>query len=112
MVACAVMHLGSLVVAPPMSGLAGLVLLAMALACLPCATRAVMAPTRRTWLHAAAVSALMLVAHPALGLVGAGHAMHAHGAVMPAVITVGLTVGPLLGLCLSGYAARVTAAAA
>src|SRR4051812_32801947 len=64
MAACAVLHLVSLAVAPPASGLATLLLLGMTYACVPCATRAAMAPTRRTWLHAGAVSIAMFVAHP------------------------------------------------
>ena len=112
MVGCAVLHLVSLAVAPPTSGLAALLLLGMAFACLPCATRAAMAPTRRTWLHAGTVSIAMLAAHPFVGLLSSGHAMHAHVVADAGVLTLGLTLGPLLSLCLSGYAAWVTAASA
>lgn len=107
MAACGALHLGSLAVSPPTSGALALVMLAMALACVPCATRTVLAPTRRTWVHSAAVSVGMLVAHPLLGLLDGRHAMHVHGTA-PAAVTFGLVAGPLLSLCLSGYGIWVT----
>jgi len=101
MVGCLALHL---VAAAGSSGVQVLVLLGMALACMPCATHALLAPTRRTWIQAGLVSAGMLGAHPLLGLLPAGHVGHAGGSV-PVVVSTGMVAGPAVALGLACFAA-------
>jgi hypothetical protein len=69
------------------------VLVAMGLACLPCALHLVLLPRRSTWLAAAVVPAGMLAVHP---LLPAGHA---HAA--DPVLAGGLVLVPAAGLVMA-----------
>ncbi|MGK5114108.1 MULTISPECIES: hypothetical protein [unclassified Geodermatophilus] len=76
-----------------------LVLLAMGLACLPCALHLVLLPRRRAWAQAGLVAAAMLVAHPLLGPGGA----HAHaGGPAQGALGAAMVLVPALGLGLAG----------
>ena len=85
------------------SGMHVLLLFGMAFVCLPCAARALLAPTRRSWIRAGVVSAGMLTAHPLMGFLGAAHSGHsAHaGVALPVVVSIGMVAGPAVALCLA-----------
>jgi hypothetical protein len=104
---CAALHVSAAAGAHSLSGVHALVLLGMALACVPCAVHAVMAPTRRSWLHAALVAGGMVAAHPFLGLMDAGHQGHVDGG-LPLLVSAGMTLGPVvaLGLACIGASSR------
>jgi hypothetical protein len=72
-----------------------LLLLAMGLACLPCALRTVLLPTRRAWAAAAAVPAAMLALHPLLPAVH----VHAGGALAAGALVAVPAAALLLALC-------------
>jgi hypothetical protein len=99
MAACAGAHLVAAAGAHA-SGLHVLLLLGMALACLPCAVHVVLVPGPRTWLRATLVSAAGLAAHPLLGLLPAGHPGHAHAPAAAFAVT-GMVLGPALTLGVS-----------
>jgi hypothetical protein len=104
MAGCGALHLVAAADSAATSGVQVLVLLGMALACMPCATHALLAPTRRTWIQAGLVSAGMLGAHPLLGLLPAGHVGHA-GSSIPVVVGMGMVTGPAVALGLACFGA-------
>jgi hypothetical protein len=104
MAGCAVLHVVMAAGAGNTSGVRVPLLLVMALACVPCATHVLLEPTGRSWVRAGSVSAGMLVAHPLLSLVDAGHAAHGTAA-LPAVVGIGMVAGPLTAMCLAGVGA-------
>jgi peptidoglycan/LPS O-acetylase OafA/YrhL len=97
--ASAGVHVLALATGDPPSPAQVLVLLGMALACLPCAVHLALLPRRRTWVQAAAVSAAMVVAHPLAAAAG-GHAHHG-AAPGGGVLGVAMVVVPALGLVLA-----------
>jgi hypothetical protein len=104
MAGCSALHLAVAARSAHAPALHLLALVGMALICVPCATHALLAPERRTWIQAGWVSAGMLSAHPLLGLHQGEHAGHT-GSSMPVAVTVGMVVGPALGLCLASVGA-------
>jgi hypothetical protein len=104
MAGCAALHVVAAAGSAGRSGVEVLVLLGMGLACIPCATHALLAPTRRTWVRGGVVAAAMLVVHPLLSGFDAGHTGHA-GSPVPAVVGIGMLVGPAVALCLAGAGA-------
>ena len=97
----AAVHVLALATGPTPSSVQVVALLAMGMACLPCAMHLALLPRRRAWVQTAVVSAAMLGGHPLLSAgLGAGHhGAHAgHGA---AAVGAGMVVAPLLGLVLA-----------
>ncbi|MGY1631100.1 hypothetical protein ACI784_05235 [Geodermatophilus sp. SYSU D01186] len=92
----AAVHVLALATGAPPSSAQVLVLLGMAMACLPCAVHLALLPRRRAWVQAAAVSAAMVGAHP---LVAAGHAHH--GTAGGGAVGVAMVAVPALGLVLA-----------
>ena len=98
---CAVLHLVAVAGAAPGSDAHILVMVAMALVCLPCATHLVLAPTRRIWVHAGVLAAGMLVTHWLLAA-ATGHVGHRHpGSAWSAVAGIGVVLGPAVTGCLA-----------
>jgi hypothetical protein len=97
--ASAGVHVLALATGGPPSSARVLVLLGMAMACLPCAVHLALLPRRRTWVQAAVVSAAMVGAHP-LVAAGAGHAHHGT-APGGGAVGVAMVVVPALGLVLA-----------
>lgn len=93
----AAVHVLASATGPTPSSVQIVALLAMGMACLPCAMHLALLPRRRAWVQTAVVSAAMLGGHP---LLSAGHhGAHAgHGA---AAVGAGMVVAPLLGLVLA-----------
>ena len=97
----ATLHVTALATGPTPSYVQVLALLAMGMACLPCAMHLALLPRRRAWVQTAVVSAVMLGGHPLLsaGLGAGDHGGHpGHGG---AAVGVGMVVAPLLGLVLA-----------
>jgi hypothetical protein len=97
---CAVIHVMVAAGAHSRSGVHALVLLGMALACVPCAVHALMAPTRRSWLRAALVAGGMVAAHPFLRLMDAERQGHVDSG-LPLLVSAGMTLGPVVALGLA-----------
>lgn len=99
--ACSVLHLLAAAESPPGSDALVLLMLGMALVCLPCATHLILAPSRRTWVHAGLLAAGMLVAHSVVTGMTA-HSGHDHaGSAWSAVAGVALVASPAMTLCLA-----------
>jgi hypothetical protein len=97
--ASAAVHVLTLASGPTPSSLHVVVVLGMAMGCLPCAMHLALLPRRRAWAQMAVVSAAMLGAHPLLSAVsGSGHHAAASGG---AGLGAALVVGPVLGLALA-----------
>lgn len=105
MAGCSALHITAAARDEPRSGVHVLVMLAMALPCLPCAVHAVLAPARRVWIRTVAVAIGMLAAHWLLGVV---QLSDLHVMTMPmagsGVLSTGLLVGPILTAALAGLA--------
>ena len=99
--ACSALHLVAAARTPPGSDVLVLLMLGMALVCLPCATHLVLAPSHRTWVYAGLLAAGMLMAHWVLaGLTG--HFGHDHaGSGWSAAAAGGLVAAPMATLCLA-----------
>ena len=84
-----------------------LLLVGMAFVRLPCAARALLAPTHMTWIQTGVVSAGMLIGHPLVGLLGTTHSEHAAhaGVALPVTASIGMVVGPAVALCLAAIGA-------
>jgi hypothetical protein len=98
-------HVRTLAAGSTPSSLQVVAVLAMAMACLPCAMQLALLPHRRAWVQVAGVSAVMLVGHPLLGAAaGAGHHAptgSAGGAALAVAPVAGLVLA-VAGLVLGG----------
>jgi hypothetical protein len=83
--------------------LASLVMVGMAVACLPCAWHLWRRPTTAVWAMTAAVDGAMLLVHTQMLASAGGHTMH-HGTGTSGLMWLGLGL-VLTQLCLSGVAA-------